>query len=242
MDETESYNLENDREYQLRLMMEEMAANPRTHAILNLIEIMDALTSDVGRAMQLQSDDPADAFARRALVRNVMTLVEGTVFAIKNLALETRGTMEGDLSVAELVLLLEDSYDLDDNGRTRTRINFLRVNSNLRFAFAILAKIHGIADSPLDVGGAGWQAFLRTVAVRNALTHPKKTGDLEVSDAAVSDAKETFSWFIVQFLALMMAILDERISAFSDPDKEKLKEVVRENLRAAFVSKQVPGI
>jgi hypothetical protein len=66
--------------------------------------------------------------------------------------------------------------------------------SNIRFAFKLFKKNYG-DSSNLDVGGEGWQFFLRSIKVRDRLTHPKQASDLSVSDVELVEAIESWNWF-----------------------------------------------
>jgi len=56
----------------------------------------------------------------------------------------------------------------------------------------------------LPVGSTSWQEFLTAIEVRNRITHPKDTADLQVSDNEIAVCKRVCGWFnerIADFIA-----------------------------------------
>ena len=56
------------------------------------------------------------------------------------------------------------------------------------------ARIKGLAVQWFDDGG--WDAFKKARTIRNALTHPRREGDVEVTDEELDTVKLAEQWFI----------------------------------------------
>ncbi len=97
----------------------------------------------------------------------------------------------------EIALINEEDYELDDTGAVKTRKARLRFSGNFRFAFAVAAKAAGVTYQ-LDVGGDGWRTLRDVVKVRDRLMHPKKSGDLDVTNSEVRDVMAAFRWVLDQ--------------------------------------------
>jgi len=75
-----------------------------------------------------------------------------------------------------------------------TQTKFLRLPANLRFA---LGRFNGLFGSKLDlgVGTTPWNNFLAVIDVRHRITHPKNTGEYDVTDSEIELAKNVCAWF-----------------------------------------------
>src|SRR5579862_855841 len=93
----------------------------------------------------------SDNQQRRSFVRSVFALVEGMTYASKQAILDEFGPK---LSPAEIALITEESFDLDDSGASKNRPLFLPLAKNVRFMFDLLIRFWAI---PLEVkvGGRG---------------------------------------------------------------------------------------
>lgn len=164
-------------------------------------ELFVALIADVER--YAHDTDKENAHFRRAYVRSVFALIEGTTFRMKQLALDYNVDR---LSSAEITLLQEESYSLGDTGQLRVRQAHLQCLPNVRFAFRSLAKARGIDFRP-NVSGKGWEALRESVRVRDRLMHPKDPKDLLVSDEERDLVSKAFRWFVANTTLCLHAIV-----------------------------------
>ncbi len=95
---------------------------------------------------------------------------------------------------AELALIREERYELSYKGEVRIRQKFLRLADNLRFSFKLFAKATN-STYELDVGGIGWDSFLKAIAVRNRITHSKYERDLVISDEDFDFVQKAAQWY-----------------------------------------------
>jgi len=133
--------------------------------------------------------------AERSFVRAVFAMIEGSVFNLKQIALALSKHGKGNFSQAELVMLDEVSYDLDDKGITKSQVKFIPLPKNMRFAFSSAARAFGVAYE-LKVDDAGWNMFKDALLIRNRITHPKSSDDLKVLDKEVQIVTDAAEWFL----------------------------------------------
>ena len=173
-------------------------------ATLPSMRLMATLWLDTAQAERtLQSAD--SQYARRQYVRTVFAMIEGMVFATKQLATGVPGeTMEP----AETAMLRGVAYDLDEKGKAVTKTARLALEREVRFALRMYAKSVGL-QYELDVSGRGWQALTGAKLVRDRLMHPKRAEDLDVSNAELETAKEAALWFRQEHSDLQEAMIDQ---------------------------------
>src|SRR5215210_6831875 len=82
-------------------------------------------------------------FWRRAFVRAVFALIECLTFRMKQAALELYQSGEARFSEAELALLKEESYELNDKGVAYMQAKFIQLPKNLKFSFLVFAQANG---------------------------------------------------------------------------------------------------
>ena len=166
----------------------------------NYSSFMAAVAADVNEASAiLKSSD--SQFARRTYLRAFFAFVEGVLFA-KRVVL--REFLKGDeqlgaprrLSDAEIMLLEDVQYDLDDDGTPKVRDrNFQPFLRYVRFTFHISAKFFRRANK-VNYGDTGWESFRKAYEVRNRIMHPKAIADLDISDSELQNVRVGASWFV----------------------------------------------
>jgi hypothetical protein len=122
-------------------------------------------------------------------------MIEGSVFNLKQIALALSKHGNGNFSQAELVMLAEVNYDLDDKGITKSQVRFISLPKNIGFAFSSAARAFGVAYE-LKVDDAGWSTFKDALLIRNRITHPKSIDDLKLSDKEVQTVSDAAEWFL----------------------------------------------
>lgn len=174
----------------------------KAYVELQAIEVV--LADDVEVAGKAEKNEANRQFWRRTAVRAIFALIEGVVYRMKQLAYEVHAYEGAPLPSADVALLLEESYELNDKGVAITRHNYPQIEKNIKFAFASVGRAYSVSYQ-LNLGDAGWDAFKKTLKVRNRLMHPKHTQDLIVSDEEAAIMMVAYLWF----LSNMKALLDE---------------------------------
>jgi hypothetical protein len=142
-------------------------------------------------------------YARRQYVRSVFAMIEGTIYVMKLLA--KRPDIER-FSAAELSLLSEESYDLNDMGKPIIRPHYLKLEKNIKFSFSMYAKSCDVSYI-LPVQEPGWNALKQSIKVRNRLMHPKNPGDLDVTNDELNNVEIADEWFNQKYRELQYVII-----------------------------------
>lgn len=127
---------------------------------------------------------------RRAYVRSVLALGEGTVWIIKQ-ELALRDELRGNqtFSLAERLALREASFEVTEQGDVKQSDKFLRLEANLRLVTKCFKKATR-QDLPLpNKGEPGWTSVRNAIAARNRITHPKGIDSMPISDEELGHVK-----------------------------------------------------
>lgn len=143
---------------------------------------------------------------RRSLVRALFALIEADVFNRKRIALRLCDEGFVSFSIAELALLREEQYVLDDKGLAKTNQKFLRLSDNLKFAIHSFVKAADIKHN-IPTGTREWKAFQRSIKIRNRITHPKDPNDLDINEEEFQQIKATFNWFVANKEELLKKLI-----------------------------------
>jgi hypothetical protein len=127
----------------------------------------------------------------------VFAFIEGILHRM-NLTAAHLGTSLGTLSIAEIVMIDEMAFDVNDKGEVVSKSVFIKFLNKVKFAFRVYSKSSG-SSFELSFGGNGWQKLRECVKVRDRLMHPKATTDLKVADPEVEAAKLVFNWFLTSY-------------------------------------------
>lgn len=181
------------------LLLQEAAAATLPHVAL--MNILWTDTAQVERSLETQ-DTP---YGRRQYVRTVFAMIEGMVFATKQLA---SSLPETAIDPSEAAMLRGVTYDLDDKGNAVERTARLTLEREIKFAFRTYARCVGLTYE-INASGKGWQALIGAKQVRDRLMHPKRADDLKVSDAELTMAKNAGLWFREQHSDLQEQMVDQ---------------------------------
>jgi hypothetical protein len=168
--------------------------NLKVDTVGDITEPIWAFAQDV-QAAQREMERADSPYRRRAFVRALFAMIDGSIFLLKQAAL-TGGSRLGQdvLTLAEIAVLNETSYELNNKGEAYERPRYLKTPDNLKFAAKCLAKAFG-CKIDLQKQPKKWQNFLSAIAIRNRITHPKKTDDYEISVQEVKLVRNVSYWF-----------------------------------------------
>lgn len=142
-------------------------------------DYIQTLLADYGIADKAVREDDTQ-YNRRTLVRTLFSVVEGLTSMLKEDAISLASKRNITLTAAELALLSEEEYSVDERGNARTRTRFLPALANVRFAVTTYVRLLN-PDYKLDWNSPGWNAF------RQALEKGDDSGaplDLSTEDIA----------------------------------------------------------
>jgi hypothetical protein len=175
-------------------------------ALLDLVALWSVLQDDVKRAEAALAQHDSQ-YARRQVVRTSVAKSEGLTSALKQIAAHTA---TDEFSTAERALLAEEAFVLDEKGVPKTSQQFLKLATNIQFAFRAYAKVCRVRFA-IPTSKSEWRDFLASIKVRNRITHPRAVHDLSVTKDEVSAATRATSWLDQQWFALQELTI-ERIA------------------------------
>lgn len=159
-------------------------------SLQQILGFLPTLVNDVKTAEEKLD---GQQYSRRVYVRTLFAAIEGVTYGMKE-ALFGIGRSSGNLNVPELVVLKESIFDLDNNGKIQEKQKHFGIPENLRFTVRLIERVLG-PRIDLCIGTQDWTNFIRTVKLRNNVTHPKNPNDLTISDEDLERIRSVNSWF-----------------------------------------------
>lgn len=177
--------------------MTEGAANPQFAGglLFEYMAVTNVLDRDVvsARAVLLAGDSQ---FARRQFARVVVADIEATVGSMIQIALRIHHAGADPFTPSEYALLEERVAELRDATAPFEPNARLTTKANIRFAFSVFTRALQ-TDYTLPADDGAWTAVLGAIAIRDRITLPKSTHDLEISDDELRLLHEADVWFDV---------------------------------------------
>lgn len=170
--------------------------------------LVETLNQDIGAAIKLVRENPNNHFFRRTLIRTIFAMIEGAIYAMKQMILLQHNNKKFELTPAEHAILIEEGYELKENGQPKASVKFLKLAANLRFTLSIFAKNLTSLEYKFDATSHGWVNLLKSIDIRNRITHPKQDTDLLITDDEFGNALSASTWFSASFQELMEAGAD----------------------------------
>lgn len=133
--------------------------------------------------------------ARRAAVRATFAAIEGLLSIVRC----SREALP--LKRSELSIVREESIEVPEGGKINTRARFTPLDRSSKAIFRVVVRVRPEYD--LDFGHSGWDALLKSLKVRQRLTHPKILGDLAVEDSELHNVRSGFYWFLAFAIEVM---------------------------------------
>ena len=169
-----------------------------------ILGILPILVKDV--AISEEKLDNQD-YSRRVYVRTLFAMIDGAAYSMKQAVFAITRNLgnPGNLNDSDLVNLKELTFFLDDNGEVREKKKYLRLPDNLKFTIESVNRVLG-ASIKLGIDTQDWTNFIRSVKIRNNITHPKNLADLVISDKDLECIRSVNSWFNDIAVAMMAAL------------------------------------
>ena len=172
-------------------------------ASVELKKVYSILAEDVEEARTYGQTNPS-GFAHRSLFRATFALIEGLSFQFRSVSLACAAAMPQLLTTAEVSLLKEEKYKLDNKGTPKASADFQKLLPNIFFSMRCYAKVHGATFEP-DTKNHGYESMQKFVSIRNGLEHPKSASNLENSDEDLRHAMEAVMWWKNEVFRLLQA-------------------------------------
>jgi hypothetical protein len=195
---------------------------------LQRLESVEILYSDLEYCRQMLKENNSQ-FWRRTYVRNFFATIEGMINSWKTIALLRHFEGSVVFSPAEIMFLEEKEYRLEETGKIRVSPGKLSTLSNLRFGFASYAKAFGV-EYKLDCSVVGWEKFKDAQRIRDRVTHPKTSTELNISDQEIQTIKSAVAWLgdsREELQGLVFAKLTEKTERYQE-NIEKLEKQIED--------------
>lgn len=145
-------------------------------------------------------------FWLRTFLRVFFAQVEGLSFAMRDAAVFLAKERHLQLSAGEITVLEEKRYR-PRNGRIEQNDTFNPTLENFLLAFRYFPLAFGVSYA-VAKSDARWSCFTRSLTLPNSFTHPKRPGDLDMTEAAIREFADAFKWFTEQVTGCFGAVLD----------------------------------
>lgn len=184
-------------------------------------EFLDILFGDIAESNRnLESAD--SGYNRRAVVRSVASAIEATIWVLKHYVLSDE-LLYHKLHPAQIALLREETYEVDDRGKAISRKRFLPTAENLKFVLTAYSELCN-KKNLVDFSGSGWNNLRKTLKTRNNVVHPKKLSDLQISNNALKATQLAFEWYRAVIMRLIDDI-EEHVRKEKDAVQKRLDEL-----------------
>jgi len=159
----------------------------------DLLALAELLMEDVtDAAKNIDTNNPS---RQRNYVRTVFAMIEGALNAMCRAILEEKDIAGWGLSADEIEVL-SDSILFFRQGTTgrRKQRQFKPLVDRIKVAFAVSRRMLK-EDCGMDFTGKDWDSFRKTMAIRNRLSHPKQSSDLEMTNEDIELTHVARDWF-----------------------------------------------
>ena len=153
---------------------------------------ISALLTDVRNAIGRhgQSGSQSD---KRDLVRTAFAAFEGVVWIFRQHLVAAAESTYG-LTANEKSILNESSYYLAEDGHIRVQRKFASLLATVRLMARIGERI--APARTIDFSGPDWNRVQCAVAIRNRITHPKSSSDLDLTESDLQTCLSALFWFL----------------------------------------------
>jgi len=158
-------------------------------------EILSELSEELRIINPLFEADEENEACRRLFIRVQFAFLESLSCIIRDKAMQgvlNEFEKTKSINVHEAAFLNDYSHSINSIGKIemkgRCDVSFA---NHFAFGLRVLARVAEVDVQPIQ--GSGWDAFMKSVKIRNRITHPKSIEDIRISDAdfdAVHDAVE----------------------------------------------------
>ncbi|KWV93913.1 hypothetical protein [Erythrobacter sp. AP23] len=185
---------------------------------MDLKELIAILIADVAEAKsRLQKEDTQTA--RRELIRAQFAAIEGLVWLARQHIAGVAREMD-KLTEDEASALSEQSISIGQNGKITIQRKFIPTAAAIRFLARLARRI--CHEPVLELTDAGWSRLSNATQIRNRITHPKRSSDMEIEERDLADSEVAFAWC---FESLIIAM--ERVTLAFRDEVEGIGEVLR---------------
>ena len=88
----------------------------------------------------------------------------------------------------------ETNYQINDQGKVVRQPRFVSLQQSIRLTTRLASRLNTKVDIRFNT--SGWDALLKSVKVRNRITHPKSKDDLHIGDAEAEACLDALFWLL----------------------------------------------
>ncbi|MDO7086676.1 hypothetical protein WNY51_06635 [Pseudocolwellia sp. AS88] len=161
-------------------------------------------------------DDDKNGYWARSLIKTVVSFYEAQVFTLKNELIEFCD--ENNISIPpEILMFLKNlKYEIKDNGNIKEKYFQTTLKAEIKFIFNQICNLQNF-ELKFGYDDVRWSQLLRTIEVRNRLTHPKALNEQVVTKDEVEDCVVSLVWFYdntTSFIKQHSENLDQQIQNY----------------------------
>jgi len=132
---------------------------------------------------------------RRAYTRTLFSMIETLTYRLKEDICNLLES-EGEEIPSEIERKLKGKIIKRNNhGQLQIKPCYQSLPNSIEYAFAYYASMHSI-DYKIDKHSPGWQWLINSLKIRNRITHPKETVDLEINNDELIIIQSAGKWFL----------------------------------------------
>lgn len=131
----------------------------------------------------------------RAYTRTLFSMIETLTYRLKE-DIYNLLESEGEEITSELQGKLKGQIiKRNKQGQLQIKPCYQSLPNSIEYAFAHYACMHSI-DYKIDKNSPGWQWLINSLKIRNRITHPKETADLEINNDELVIIQSAGKWFL----------------------------------------------
>jgi hypothetical protein len=139
-----------------------------------------------------------DGFFRRTLLRQLFAETEAQLYQLRMLLQIIHEAQLHSFRNAEIAVLYEKDYVVNEKGECVERRLFVRSSENLQFIFQSIAAITE-NENLINRDSTEWSLFRNVNNKRDLVTHPRTAEDFEINDTEFANIVEVAKWLDTLF-------------------------------------------
>jgi hypothetical protein len=190
--------------------------------IYDLLDIVKVAGADISLSLKMVKKNQKQ-FWRRTFIRSLFAGIEGINHRINNVSILLANIKKIKLSHAEIAMLKEEIYALNEKGEAISTKSKLRTKDNLCFTLKTFAHVSNTTFK-IEKNSKEWSSFNEALKIRDRLTHPKSTNDLIISDVELEAVEKTFMWYFASIIAILNSAKKSLETLLANDAKENKKK------------------
>jgi len=170
-------------------------------------DFLEIIEEDVDKALEILKNDD-NPYNRRVFIKQFYSYIEESSYYLRQSVIEgwnskpnhaaealkaELGFASKPLSEEVIAVLKEESYSVRSNGTVDTQTKFLSFEQSFKFTYACFFR--DVFDyKHTCYSEYGWQCLIKGNKIRNRVTHPKRVGDLVITDEELKTIHAAKEW------------------------------------------------